>query len=90
MQEQTRGHSAKPGGSLAVSVPWGAARAVCPVPLAQGLTHMVLPALPRPEERCPGPDHCHVSLQIVLLSWTVWSCAFVGLAPCGLGLSWDQ
>lgn len=31
-----------------------------------------------------------MSLQIVLLSWTVCSCAFVGLAPCGLGLSWDQ
>lgn len=31
-----------------------------------------------------------LSLQIVLLSWMVCSCASVGLAPCGLGLSWDQ
>lgn len=60
----------------------------CPVPDPH--LDMVQPALPKPEERRPGPDHCRVSLQIVLLSWMVCSCAFVDLAPCGLGLSWDQ
>lgn len=61
-----------------------------PCPMPDPRLGMVQPALPRSEERCPGPDHCLVSLQIVLPSWTVCSCAFVGLAPCGLGLSWDQ
>lgn len=58
-----------------------------PCPGADPCLSVVQPALPRSEERCMTSV---LSLQIVLLSWMVCSCASVGLAPCGLGLSWDH
>lgn len=70
----------------------GDSRRCVPGPLAQGLTHISarcsLPS--RGLRKCAVGMTSVLSLQIVLLSWMVCSCASVALAPCGLGLSWDQ
>lgn len=69
----------------------GSGRCV-PGPLAQGLARVSAGhSLPSRGLRKGALGMTSVlSLQIVLLSWMVCSCASVGLAPCGLGLSWDQ